>query len=50
MTTGVIVAATVALGAAVFALARDLVIGVAVGAGFYAVAFRVTKARQHSHR
>ena len=49
MTTGVIVVVAVALGAAVFAAAHDMIVGLAVAAAFYVVAFRIAKARQHSH-
>jgi hypothetical protein len=40
----------VALGAAVFVLTHDFVIGLAAGALFYAAACRVVGARAHAHR
>jgi hypothetical protein len=46
----VLIGLAVVLGGAVFALAHDFVIGVAVGAAFYALAHRVLKAREHAHR
>ena len=39
----------VALGAVVYLVANDLIVGVAVGAGLYALAFRVVR-HQHAHR
>jgi len=49
--TGVVIlAVAVGVGGAVVALAHDFVIGLAVAAGFYAVASRISKVRPHAHR
>ena len=40
----VVIVIAVALGAGVFLLAHDLIIGLAAGAGFYAVAARLARA------
>jgi ABC-2 type transport system permease protein len=50
LTNAVLISVAAVLGVAVFALAHDVIIGLAVGAGFYAVAVRVVKARDHAHR
>jgi len=50
LATGVTIAVAFALAGAFVAITRDVIIGVAVGAGFYAVAFRFVKARQHAPR
>ena len=50
LTRAVLIGLAVVLGGAVFAFAHDFVIGVAVGAAFYALAHRVLKARGRSHR
>ena len=56
LTTGAVVGVAAALGAAVAAMASDVILGVAAGAGFYAIAARIVKARadrgdiQPSHR
>lgn len=47
---GALLGIAVALGVAVFAVAGDFVIGLAVGAAFYAVAFRLLDGWQHAHR
>ena len=47
---GVLVVAAAALGAVAFAVARDAVLGVAVGAGAYGVGARLVRARARSAR
>ena len=46
---GALIGTAVAVGAAVFLLANDVIIAVAVGAGLYALAFRLVR-HQHAHR
>ena len=48
--TAVVIGCAVGLGGAVAALAHDVIIGLAAGAGFYAVASRIAKARKPAHR
>jgi ABC-2 type transport system permease protein len=50
VTNALLVGVAVALSAAVFALTHDFVIGIAVGAAFYAIASRIMKARFHAAR
>jgi ABC-2 family transporter protein len=47
-TQAVLIVLAVALCGAVFAFAKDFVVGLAVGAAFYALAFRVTQAWRHA--
>jgi ABC-2 type transport system permease protein len=46
---GALIGVAVAIGAVVYLVANDLIVGVAVGAGLYALAFRVVR-HQHAHR
>ena len=48
--TAVVIGCAVSLGGVVAALAHDVIIGLAVGAVFYAVASRIAKARDPAHR
>lgn len=50
LTQAILIGLAIALGGAVFAFTRDFVIGAAVAAAFYALARRVVKAKEHSHR
>jgi hypothetical protein len=46
-TTAVLLAIGAAAGASVFAFTRDVIVGLAVGAGVYTVGSKITKARHH---
>jgi ABC-2 type transport system permease protein len=47
LANGALIGLAIAAAAAAFALARDVIVSVAVGAGVYAVASRIVKARHH---
>jgi ABC-2 type transport system permease protein len=48
--TVIVVSIAAAVGLAVYALAQDVITGLAVAAAFYAVGVRIAKARYHAHR
>ena len=48
LTGAVLIGTGAALGAAVFTLAHDVVMGLAAGAGFHAVSSRIMDARRHA--
>ena len=50
MTSAILIGIAVAIAAAVFFIVDDAVIGIALGAGFYAIAHKIVTTRARAHR